>query len=258
MGSNSEKSKPLISIIVPAYNAENFIEQTIRSVQSQTVNSWELLVIDDCSTDHTYQTVKQLAKVDTRIQLLKNEQNSGPSYSRNRGMDLANGEYVAFLDSDDLWMPEKLEKQIELLERKNADFVCCSYMIIDEQGNRSKKDVVVPETIDLKLLLKNNLMGCSTVLLTRKATENHRFRTDFYHEDYVFWLDLLQDGLKACGCTEVLSQWRYMPHTRSANKWRSAAMRWQVYRKALKFSVLKSTWYFGQYAMYGIKKYMSK
>lgn len=244
-----------VSVIMPAYNAERFIEESIRSVMEQTFTDWELLVIDDGSKDATCAIVEKLAAEDERITLFKNEKNMGVAKTRNKGFDLSKGRYVALLDSDDLWHSDKLERQIALLLREKAELAYCSYAIVDSDGNKVKDDYIVPEQVSFEGLLRENAIGCSTVLLSRDIVLRYRFKTEFYHEDYVLWLDLLRDGHKAVGCSEPLVKWRLIDGSRSFDKRKSAMNRWRIYREHLKFSPVKSARLLGAYAMAGVKKY---
>lgn len=246
---------PLISIIMPAYNSERFIEDAIRSVLSQTYQNWELLIIDDCSTDDTYEDAMCIAANDPRINVFKNEVNSGAAVSRNNGVSLAKGEYVAFLDSDDLWMPEKLEKQIEIVGNTHADICYTSYSIISASGEKMCNDYVVPKGANYRSLLKENVIGCSTVLLRAEAFSGHLFSTNFYHEDYVLWLELLKSGEKAVGCSDVLASWRCRENSRSYNKMKSLRERWRIYRRASELSIFESGYYMIGYVIAGMKKY---
>lgn len=250
--------KPLVSVIMPAYNAESYIEAAIVSVQIQTVKNWELLVMDDGSSDHTCAVVEKLAAKDGRVRLMKNPQNMGVAKTRNRALDLAKGAYVAFLDSDDMWVPQKLEKQIARMQEEKADISYCSYALVDWAGNKTRSDYIVPAKIDYKGLLKENVMGCSSVMLSRRVAEKYRFNTDFYHEDYVLWLELLRDGFTAAGCREVLVNWRFIPDSRSFNKRKSAKNRWRIYRHYLKLPLHKCVWLLGNYAIAGLRKYLRK
>ena len=254
MGGIFEK-KPLVSVVMPAYNAERFVEAAIRSVQSQTVADWELLVLDDGSSDGTCAIAACLAQEDPRIRLLPNGENLGVARTRNRGFDLSRGQFVALLDSDDVWHPEKLEKQLARLAA-GGDFCYCSYAIIGKNGEKARSDFLVPETVDFEKLLRQNIIGCSTVLLRRELTGKYRFTTQFFHEDYVLWLQLLQSGCRAVGCPEVLADWRYIADSRSFDKGKSARNRRDFYRKYLKLSLLKSAWVFAAYALTGVRKYM--
>lgn len=249
------EQQPMISVIMPAYNAEQYIEAAIRSVMAQTVTDWELLVLDDCSTDHTCAVVEGLAAADSRIHLIRNERNKGVARVRNQGFDLCRGEYVALLDSDDEWHPEKLERQLQRLQATDAHLCYCSYEVIDGEGNRARADYLVPEETDFEKLLRENVMGCSTVLLRRELIEKYRFNTDFYHEDYILWLQLLKDGYRAVGCGEILARWRLIETSRSFHKGNAAKNRWKIYREYLKLPLLKSLLVFGAYACSGLKKY---
>ena len=247
-----------VSIVMPAYNAEAYIEAAIRSVMSQTFENWELIVIDDGSQDATVDIVRRLAREDSRITFLQNENNMGVSKTRNRGMDLAGDNYVAFLDSDDVWHPEKLEVQLARLKQTGADFAYCSYAIVNAQGVKVKPDYSVPEKIAFRDLLMENVIGCSTVMLAPHIANKYRFGSAFYHEDYVLWTQLLKDGYQACGNTEVLVDWRFIENSRSYDKRKAAVNRWRIYRKCLNLSLGQSVWAFSGYAAAGLKKYFGR
>lgn len=247
--------KPLVSVIMPAYQAEKYIEAAIRSVMAQTLTDWELLVLIDGSTDRTARIAQSLAAEDSRIRVLCNEQNLGAAGSRNRGLELCAGDYVAFLDSDDLWRPNKLERQIAAMNRENADFSYTSYAIIDETGAVSRPDYRVPAKLDFQKLLGENVIGCSTVMLRGELARKYRFSTDFYHEDYVLWLELLRHGCRAAGCEEVLGSWRLIAGSRSFHKGNAAKNRWRIYRHYLKLPLHKSIRAFCAYALAGLRKY---
>lgn len=247
--------RPCVSVIMPAYNAGAYIEEAIRSVMAQTVTDWELLVLDDGSSDDTCARVAALAAEDPRIQLLPNENNLGAANTRNRGFDLCRGLHVALLDSDDRWMPEKLEKQLALLEQTGADFTYCSYSIVDGEGKRAKNDYIVPAEVSFEGLLRENCIGCSTVVLRREVAERYRFTPNFFHEDYVLWLQLTRDGLRGVGCTQVLCAWRYIATSRSFDKKKAALNRWRIYRQYLKLPLWKSAAAFVGYVTASLKKY---
>lgn len=248
---------PAVSVVMPAYNCEKYIEVAIRSVISQTFTDWELIVIDDGSSDSTREIIDRLAAEDSRILSLPNEKNMGVAATRNRGIDISRGSYIALLDSDDVWREEKLERQLERLCATGADLCYCSYAIIDADGKKAKNDYTVPECVDLRELLKENYIGCSTALLSREALGERRFLTDYFHEDYVLWLDLLSDGALAVGCAETLAEWRYVRNSRSFDKKQSAKNRWDIYRNHLGLSRARSARLFLTYAFRGLKKYFS-
>lgn len=249
---------PKVTVIMPAYNAARFIEEAIMSVVNQTFTDWELLVIDDGSKDETVRLAEKFAQNDERIKVFCNEKNMGVARTRNRGFDLAKGQWIALLDSDDVWMPKKLEKQLELAEETGADIVYCSYGIVDENGERVKNSYITRPEISFDDMLRENYIGCSTAMLSRCMIEKYHFVTDFYHEDYVMWTQILRDGYKANGLEEVLVNWRYMQNSRSFNKIKSAQNRWLIYRKYLKLPLKKSVKSLAKYVISGVKKYWTK
>lgn len=249
------ESTPLVSVIMPAYNAEKYIEQAIRSVQKQTVRSWELIVVDDRSTDKTAEQIRRLAAEDMRIIPVYSEMNHGAAESRNIALRQCRGEFVALLDADDVWHPQKLERELERARKTDADLVYSSYAMIDEQGTRCFSDFIVEESTDLQSMLNCNTIGCSTVLMKAKVLEKRPFVTDFYHEDYVMWLSLLQAGCKAVGVRDILVDYRVARGSRSFNKLKSAKNRWRVYRDYLKLPLIPSVKAMVGYAINGLKKY---
>ena len=245
----------MVSIVMPAYNAERYIEQAVRSVMIQTYTDWELIIIDDCSTDETYGIAERLSGEDSRIRLLRNETNAGVAVTRNRGLEQSRGDFVALLDSDDIWLENKLEKQLDLQKSSGADIVYCSYRIVDEFGTPRFADFIVPPNTDFEKSLTKSVISCSTVLMTREIVDKYRFTSDFYHEDLVLWLTLLRDGYKACGVVDVLAEYRVSSGTRASNKVKSMMNRFKVYRAFLKLSMFKSCILLFEYAMMGLKKY---
>ena len=248
-------ANPCVSIVMPVYNGAHLLEKTVRSVQAQTFGDWELIVINDCSTDGTLELLDRLAGEDTRIRVYTNEHNSGAAKSRNVGLAQCRGAHIAFLDSDDLWHPEKLEKQLACMGETGADIVYTSYSIVDGQGNKRCRDFLVPPSVSFEDMLKENQIGCSTVMLRAEALNGTRFPEDFYHEDYVLWLQLLRSGCKAAGIGQVLTDYFFHEDSRAGNKSNAALERWKIYRKLLRFSPVKSLWYFGHYALAGVRKY---
>lgn len=244
-----------ISVIMPAYNAEKYIKTAILSVINQTLTDWELIVIDDCSTDNTAAIVKEMALKDNRIKYYKNDANIGVAETRNRGFELSRGTYVALLDSDDLWLKEKLHQQVELLEQTKSDIVYCSYSIIDESGNKKCSDFVVPQEATYETSLIKSVISCSTVLMTRRIVEKYKFTNKFYHEDLVLWLQLLKDGYIARGVVDVLAEYRTLSGTRSSNKLKSLINKFKVYRSFLKLSFWNSMVLIVKSASTGLRKY---
>lgn len=255
----SEETKknnaPPVSVVMPAYNARPYIEAAICSLKEQTYSSWELVVVDDCSDDGTSELLRELAREDDRIHPIFNENNRGAAAGRNAALERCTGKYIAFLDADDIWRPEKLARQTEIIEQTGADIVYCSYAMIDENGTPCYPDFVVDETADFDSMLYKSVFSCSTVLLRRSALADHRFRTDFYHEDYALWMELLQSGCTAVGITDVLADYRIVKKSRSNDKIKSAWHRWRIYRNCLHMPLFKSINAFAHYAVSGLKKY---
>ena len=250
-----ECSLPLVSVVMPAYNAVRWIAETIVSVQRQTVQDWELLVIDDGSTDKTCSVVEQLATGDGRIKLVRCPSNQGVAKARNIGLDMSRGQYVALLDSDDIWYPEKLERQIALAEKTGAGVIYCSYGIVDDQGVKICDDFIVPETTDFEASLVKSVISCSTVLFSRRIVDAYRFGSAFYHEDLALWLRILRDGHEARGVREPMADYRVLPGSRSFNKFHSIACRWDIYRSYLGLSHVRSASLLTRYAILGLRKY---
>ncbi len=245
----------MVSIIMPLYNGADFLESTVHSVQAQTVSDWELIIIEDCSTDESRSLAERLAAEDPRIRLLKNPRNMGTAASRMKGIRESRGQWLAFLDCDDLWLPDKLEKQLPLLE--TADVVYSSYQMIDE-NDRTIRVYRTRNTVNFELMLEENYIGCSSVILRRELFDYIGFRKDFYHEDYVLWLELIQQGAIFCGIDEVLMQYRLRRNARSSGKLKCAVERWRIYRQFLELPLWKSLICFLRYGWNGLRKYSRK
>ena len=249
---------PVVSVIMPAYNTEKYIQEAVSSIENQTLRDWELLVVDDCSTDQTYEILLKLAQEDARIRIIRNQTNCGAAMSRNIAFSQCSGKYVALLDSDDLWEPEKLEKQVICAEKTGADIIYCSYSIIDEYGRKKSHDFIVPEHTDFDSMLKKSTISCSTALLKSELVAQFQFPTHMYHEDLAYWLELLKNGANAVGMTEVLASYRIIPGSRAFNKVQSAVNRWKVYTEYLGLPTVRSTCLLGQYMFLGLIKYRKK
>lgn len=246
---------PLVSIVMPAFNSERYIQSAVDSVIMQTLTDWELFIIDDGSSDRTYEIVQNLSEGDSRIHVLRNTENCGAAYSRNEAFSCCCGKYIALLDSDDLWYPSKLEKQVSFAEEKHADIVCCSYAMIDEAGVKRYPDFIVPSYIDFESMLRCSSISCSTALIRRETATGYRFPIDMYHEDLAYWLLLLKNGAIAIGMPEVLAAYRVTPGSRASNKLRSATNRWKIFRNYFHLPFCKSVLLLIQYTYLGFLKY---
>jgi len=246
----------LVSVIMPAYNAEKYISQAIDSVRAQTYSDWELIVVDDCSNDESAKIAKSYEMIDSRIHVYELEQNSGVAIARNYGIEKANGQYIALLDSDDVWVCNKLECQLQIVQNTKSNIIYCSYDFIDQNGIEIKKPFIVPETTDYNKMLVSSVISCSTALIESGLLKKHIFKSDFYHEDYVLWMELLSiPGVKASGDPKVLAHYRQIVGSRSSGKYNAAKERWKIYRDVLNLSFSESIIAFLKYAVKGALKY---
>lgn len=216
---------------MPAYNAEKYIEAAVRSVLCQTWADFELLIIDDCSQDATAEIAERLAEEDRRIVLLKNDENSGVSVSRNMGVAQARGDWIAFLDSDDLWRADKLEKQIAFLEtRRDAVLGYTASAFMDEEGEPYGYILEAKEETTYEALLRRNLLSCSSVMVRRDVMLRYPMGGDGMHEDYAAWLLILRETRCAYGLNEPLLVYRLRKGSKSGGKIHSAKLIFRSYR----------------------------
>jgi glycosyltransferase, family 2 len=253
MEKEKEIEKEKVSIIVPMYNAEKFIGKTIESVLAQTYQNWEMLIMNDVSTDNSLAIVSLYAKKDERIKIVNTEKNVGVVKGRNFLIDLASGKYIAFLDADDYWHNEKLEKQIKFMKEKNASISCTEYTRVKENEEKIN-DVIIKEEISYNDMLKNNYLGCLTVIYDAKKIGKRYFKELEKNEDYVLWLEIVKDVNTIYGLKENLAYYRVLDNSRSSNKVKTAKVRWEIYRKIEKLSLLKSIYYFLHYAIRAVLK----
>lgn len=245
--------RPLVSVVMPAYNTEKYIGEAIQSVIHQTMENWDMFIIDDGSTDATASIADGFAQKDPRIHVFRNDTNIGAAATRNRGLEMCTGKYVALLDSDDIWLPQKLETQLALAEKTGAELIYCSYSLLKPE---KEKDFLVPACADFELTLYKSVVSCSTALLSSDLAQKYRFDGSVHHEDLAFWLRVMQDGYKAYGCPEVLAKYRVTSHSRSSQKLKSARNRWKIYRQYLYLPLLKSCKVFAQYVVSAVTKYV--
>lgn len=249
--------EPLISVVMPSYNTENYISKAIQSVLNQSYKNLELIIIDDCSIDKTRQIVEEYCKKDKRVKAYFNQKNSGVSYSRNFGIEKAKGSWIAFLDSDDMWEEEKLKKQINLLVQKQMKpiLIYTGSAFIDENGIPYKYVMEVPETVRYKELLKQNVISCSSVLIKREIISSIKMENDNMHEDFVVWLKVLRNyDICAYGVNEPLLVYRMSSNSKSGNKFKAAKMTYMVY-KHMNLNFIKRNYYMLHYVIRSIIKY---
>lgn len=247
--SMDKNNLPLISIITPCYNAAQYIEETIMSICQQTVSDWELIIIDDASHDTSVEIIKKIIAKDKRIKLIEREKNEGAGYARNEGLRIARGRYIAFLDSDDVWLSDKLEKQINFMQKYDYAFTHTAFRRIYLKDFKVVKeiDVQVPQSSSYHQLLKKNTIGCLTVMIDTQKTGPIQMVNMRRRQDYALWLELTRRGFSAHGLNEVLAKYRVRNDSISSNKFTVAKQNWRVYRETEGLSLPVSIWYFMHY-----------
>ena len=248
---------PAVSIVTPVYNVENWIEATMDSVRAQTFQDWEMLLVEDGSTDRTVPVIqKYLERTgENRIRLIRQEKNGGAARARNRGVQEASGRYIAYVDADDLWEPEKLEHQIAYMQEHSAAFGFTGYEFADEQGRGLGKIVRVPERLDYGEALKNTTIFTSTVMFdTERIPKDQLEMPIIKSEDTALWWRVLRQGYLAYGLDENLVKYRRAGKSLSSNKLEAIRRIWNLYRKAEGLSVPSSARYFFYWAVRAVKR----
>lgn len=244
----------LVSIITPAYRAAQVIPATIDSVLAQTWPHWEMLVADDCSPDDTRAVVQGYADRDPRIRLIPMPKNGGPAAARNGALEQARGRWIAFLDADDLWLPQKLERSIAFAERERSALTFTGYRRITADGGTTGRYIGVPRSLSYRQLLGHTAIATSTVLIDREQAGDIRMQR-VYYDDFVCWLGIVQRGLPARGLDEDLMRYRVMQQSVSRNKGKSAREVWKIYRGTLGLGPVSASWYFANYALRALAKH---
>lgn len=240
-----------ISIITATYNSLPFIKETYESIRSQTYEDWEWCVTDDCSNDGTYEFLCDLASTDERIIVNRNINNCGAAVTRNFSLSISSGEYLAFIDSDDLWTANKLSDQLEFMLANNYEFTFTAYEIINESAVSVGKVVDANQFSPISykdMLKKKATLGCSTVMLRKNAISDLSMPLLRTGQDYAFWLKILKSGVVAVPYNKILMRYRIVSTSISRNKIRKAMRQWQIYREIEKLSLIKSSYCFYFYA----------
>jgi len=251
---------PLVSVIMPVHNSEVYLRDSVSSVLGQSVENLELIVVDDASTDHSLAILNEIASLDPRVVCIALEDNRGAAQARNVALANAHGLYVAFLDSDDYWEPEKLEKQLKIMEITDCSICTCGYRMHYEDSNKRNSDRIfhVLTRITYEDLLRVNYFSCSTLVLNRKLVPKDMFDSSLVHEDYGAWLSLMKNGRVACGIDEPLATYRIREGSRSHNKVSAARGRWVALAECTDETLMKRIILFIQYAISGVRKYGSR
>jgi len=243
---------PLVSVIIPAYNCVRTIEKAIDSALSQNVEL-EVIVVDDCSKDDLDGVMERYGG-DPRVIYIKNEHNLGAASSRNKAVLMARGRYIAYLDADDYWAPDKIRKQLKTVEAGGAVLCCTSRELMTPEGKLTGRMIPVNSQITYEDLLKHNSISCSSVLIRTEVALEFPMEHEDAHEDYIMWLRVLKKYQFACGINEPLLKYRMSNTGKSGGKLHSAWMTFKSYRY-MGFGVFKSCICFISYALHGVKKY---
>lgn len=247
---------PIVSVITPVYNAEPYLAACIQSVLAQEFSDWELILIEDHSRDKSYPMAQEWAEREDRIRLLQTAYNQGPAKARNLGIAEARGRFIAFLDSDDVWLPQKLALQIPFMLKKKAALSYHAYGMYDENLQILKSEFNVPSSVSYRDMLYFCVISMCAAVYDTKLTGGKVYMPLIEkRQDYGLFLRILRQGHQAQGLSQSLLKVRLHPHSVSANKWKAALYQWRVYRELEGLSLPASLWYFGHYAWHGLRKY---
>jgi len=247
----------LVSVITPVHNSYELVEETIKSVLNQTFTDWELILIDDKSSDNGLDILAKYVKQDSRIRLLKNSENKGAAITRNRGIEAAKGRFIAFLDSDDIWAPEKLETQLQFMTENNYPFTFTAYRKL--KTNKIVGIQEVPEKVTHRDLLKTCSIGCLTAIYDTLQVGKVYMPNISRRQDFALWLKLLKMVPYAYGLNIPLATYRIRTDSISGNKLKAAQYQWRVYREFEQLNFVQASYYFIHYAFFGVlKTYLHK
>ncbi|KAB7889784.1 glycosyltransferase family 2 protein [Poseidonibacter ostreae] len=235
----------LVSIITPSYKSERFISQTIESVLSQTYQNWEMIIVDDVSPDNSNEIIEEYTKKDSRIKLIKLEKNSGPAVARNRAIEEAKGRYISFLDADDLWKPDKLEKQIKFMREKDCALSYSAYETMSEEGKLQNKFINPPLKLSYNDLLKSNYIGCLTAIYDTHKVGKVYMPLIKKRQDYGLWLRILKKTDFAYATAEPLAVYRIMSDSVSSNKFKLLKYHYKLFTEFENISSIRALYYLG-------------
>lgn len=238
-----ESMDRLVSVIMPLYNSEQYVIEAIESVKKQTYDEWEMIIVDDCSTDQSALIVDEYAKRDKRIKFIHLNRNSGAAVARNVAIEKARGNYIAFLDADDQWHEDKLEKQIGFMEEQQCSFSFTNYQQILGNGRVSNKLIKCPARLTYQQQLKYNHIGCLTAIYNADKIGKTFMPLIRKRQDYALWLSILKRGVQGYGLQQCLAYYRIRGDSLSANKIAMLKWNWLLYRDIEKLSILRSSYY---------------
>mgnify|MGYP000058275128 CR=1 FL=1 len=246
----------LISIITPIYNCAKLLPNTIECVLNQTYQNWEMLLVDDCTQDNSAEIINKYLKRDKRIKYFKLTENSGAAVARNKALKESKGRFIAYLDADDMWKPEKLQRQLKFMLDNNYAFTCTDYEKITENGTSLNKIIKIPEKVNYDLFLRNTIIQTVGVMIDTKLTGKKLLEMPNIRrrQDAATWCQLLKNGFDCYECPENLSYYRVVNNSLSSNKFKAIRMNWYWYRKIEKLSFCRACYCFIGYAFNGVKK----
>jgi glycosyltransferase involved in cell wall biosynthesis len=245
----------LVSIITPAFNSEKYIEATIASVQAQTHQNWEMIIIDDCSKDKTIEIVKEIIQKDNRIKLIQLTENAGSGVARNNGIEKATGKYLTFLDADDIWFPNFITTNIQNIITKKTPFVFSSYKRSNEKLEFIYSDFIVPEKVNYWDILKTNSIGCLTAFIDIETIGKKYMPSIRKRQDMGLWLQYLKEIPYAYGIKEPMAIHRIRKNSLSGDKWKLLKYQWEFYYKLENLGFIKTIYYLSHWAINGFLKY---
>lgn len=245
---------PRISVIMPMHNSAGYLEESVESVRGQILEDWELLLVDDASTDSTPVLARRYQELDARIRLFQHSENLGPARARNTAIEHARGRYLAFLDSDDLWRPRKLDRQMALLQCSQAPLAYTAYEKVQANGETTGREVRVPPRINYSGLLRSTVIATSTAMVDRQRTSVERMPDVRKRQDFAFWLAILKSGQWAVGIEDPLTCLRKRPGSVSSNKLSAVHYTWRVYRQCEQLSIAQSLYFLGHYGLRAFRK----
>ena len=246
--------KGLVSVITPTYNCAKFIGETIESVQAQTYQQWEMIIVDDCSTDNTKEIADKYIKEDSRIKYFCLENNSGAAVARTKAMELAKGEYMAFLDSDDIWPEEKLKKQLAFMKKYDVAFSCTAYEQIDENGKSLNKIIKTVPKADYNRVLLDCPVGNSTVMYNVEKMGKFEVPNIRKRNDDALWLQMLKKEKYIYGMRAVLMKYRIRQNSISSNKFKVIKYHWILYRDIEHLSISRSVFHIAYWCVIKLLK----
>lgn len=245
-----------VSIIMPAWNSEKYIKEAIKSVQDQTYLNWELIVVDDCSSDRTVEIVNEISEKDIRVKIFKQKVNGGAAKARNRSLEETSGRFIAYLDADDKWKPNKIEKQVQFMKLHKCGFSCTSYEVINNEGKSLDKEVHMLPVVDYVGFLTNNLLQTVGIMVdTDLVDKRYLLMPDIRRrQDAATWLQILKAGYKCYGISDVLAEYRRTENSLSSNKLKAVKGVWNLYRDIEHLPLMFSCYCFIRYAILAVWK----